>query len=461
MAAEAPPGEEKGARRETTLVSPLLVLLTGGIFLILVWLHVDGVNGPDYWRWPWLVRPDTLQAAGWMLLAATPFVFAHWAQQWNRPILALTLVLLALSLTQWTTLFVFPGKRSGLERLEAIVTSPIATSYFDGAGLMRFLDAERDGWLADYHDILPFTKGHAKTKPPGPVAFYYALRALAGDAATPLYAGIFITILSLVSVLTLYLWTRALFGPEPAFHAAALMAAMPSFVVFFPELDLAYPILSITALFTWHMALEEANRLLAALCGAVMFAASMMSYALLVVGAAMLVMLIARLSRGDRRALVTAAVALGSFLVLHIVFGLLTGFDAFATFLTALDQQDLMLAELERPYPRTVPWDLVDFAFGAGWIPVTAALLWAVRRMRVDNAHERTLLVGLLLPVIVALSGLLQSETARVWIFLLPLLAMASALEMSRWGLRWRVAAHLLLVCCSSAVAVNTVTIIP
>ena len=76
-----------------------------------------------------------------------------------------------------------------------------------------------------------------------------------------------------------------------------------------------------------------------------------------------------------------------------------------------------------------IPFDLLDFALGVGWAPVAAAIFFLRRSTRADVA-----VAGLVTPLIVAASGLLQAETARVWIFLMPFVAFAAALEMIHWG---------------------------
>jgi hypothetical protein len=71
-----------------------------------------------------------------------------------------------------------------------------------------------------------------------------------------------------------------------------------------------------------------------------------------------------------------------------------------------------------------------------------------------------TALAALAAPIIVALTGLLAAETARVWIFLMPLVAFPAALELARWRLRERVAVYVLLFGGAIAVYANAAFIV-
>jgi len=55
----------------------------------------------------------------------------------------------------------------------------------------------------------------------------------------------------------------------------------------------------------------------------------------------------------------------------------------------------------------------------------------------------------------VALTGLIQAETARVWIFLLPLLMIPAGLELSRWPPRLRAVAHVAMIAVTIALYAN------
>jgi hypothetical protein len=111
------------------------------------------------------------------------------------------------------------------------------------------------------------------------------------------------------------------------------------------------------------------------------------------------------------------------------------GFDPLSTFAAALRNQRLLLQGIHRPYPQTIPYDLLDYLLGQNWIvfiPVVYFLLSTRRQTR----DEEVMIVWLCLVQIlgVALLGLLAAETARVWLFMYPLLLFPAALELATWS---------------------------
>ena len=104
-------------------------------------------------------------------------------------------------------------------------------------------------------------------------------------------------------------------------------------------------------------------------------------------------------------------------------------------FRTTLQNQSAMLASFGRPYPKTILFDLTDFALGAAWIPWLLAI-FALANRQIAHSHRVWGWNGIAQIAVLAITGLLQAETARVWCFLLPLLALPAGAELSRWP-RW------------------------
>ena len=323
--------------------------------------------------------------------------------------------------------------------------------------------AERRGleadWLGQYDEVLRGAPLHARTKPPAPIAFYVATIRIAGPERAPLLAAALVSLLSAAAVVAMGAAVRVIANEDAALQAATLLALAPSMTLFFPALDPTYPLFSCAMLATWFLALTLGRTGAAVAFGLLLFAASLTSYALLVLGAPLVVMTLVVPYRGqdasarpDRissvlRRLRLTAIAVGSCAIAYGVLWLATRFDPISAFRTASSLQTALLHELHRPYPRTILFDLLDFALGSGWVPVVLAAFWVFTRARNEPAATRaTALASLATPLLVALTGLLQAETARVWIFLLPLLLLPASLELSRWPARWRLAAHLTLV---------------
>jgi len=159
----------------------------------------------------------------------------------------------------------------------------------------------------------------------------------------------------------------------------------------------------------------------------------MSGYTLLVVGLALGGMTWRRLRKRSTYEL--AGIAIGVAIAAHVVFALATGFNPISAFRTAMSMQAYQLPLLHRPWPKTIPFDILDFFLGAGWAPLVPAIFGLKQRREITIACFIT-------PFVVAFTGLIQTETARVWIFILPLLFLPAALEMQQWSRRQRIAAY-------------------
>jgi hypothetical protein len=137
-------------------------------------------------------------------------------------------------------------------------------------------------------------------------------------------------------------------------------------------------------------------------------------------------------------------------LLFYLVLFFFTGFRVIGTFETALVEQSKHLAGLVRPYPRTIVFDLTDFALGAGWLAFLLAGM-TLLNPHVDRTARNWCVLAIAQIVLLSLIGLMQAETARIWCFLLPLLMLAASAELSRWPRPARLltyAAAWLLMCC-------------
>jgi hypothetical protein len=304
---------------------------------------------------------------------------------------------------------------------------------------------------------------HSLNKPPLPILYYVLFTKVFGyDLDAALAAGIGVGILATLSVPATYVLIRTLAKrSDAAFHGASFIALSPSLVLFFPELDQVFPVLSCALLVTWARALGGGERRAALLFGLALLVASVTSYSFLVLGVFLAlystVTLLPR-PRGSQlaRALAQTAIALASFLALQAVLVLATGYRPWQTFRTALGNQERLLASIPRPYPQTILFDLTDFALGAGWIavPLVAYYFYAARK----SLLGRTPLLaaaGLAQVAVVAAAALLPGETARVWLFLLPLLMLPIGLELARWTLPARLLVYLCLWCLTTVIAKN------
>jgi hypothetical protein len=287
---------------------------------------------------------------------------------------------------------------------------------------------------------------HSRTHPPGPIVGFLAVIWLYGEEHSALIGGLLIALLAAGCVPATYGLARALgVSPPAAFEAACALALTPSLILMFPGLDQIYPLLSAALVGTWALALRGPRFELAARCGLALFVATFTAYNLLAVGAFMLGFAAWQLAS---RRCSAPSFAIASALVVstcagaYLLLWLWTGFDPIETFGNAIANQAAVAAVLDRPWPDTIPWDAIDFVRGAGWLlllPAGATLLRAVRR-RGDPLWLAALCFGQL--AVLALSGLLPAEAARLWTFVLPLLAIPAGIELARWGRGPRLVAY-------------------
>lgn len=420
------------------------VAVLGGLTLVLAVLlaqHAADLNGPSYWKWPWR-RIDTLRIFPPMFAAFVPALAALRIERNPRLPIALPLGLTMGSM--YALMLVAMGVQDdpfSLERIAINVSVPRITGYF--ANALQVGDDVR-AFMEAYPDRMAELIGHSKNKPPGLILFWTALVRLFGPTlGTAKLGGLLLGALGTASVPATY-WLARRMGAErtAAFRASALIALAPGIVLFLPQFDQFYPAAACLLLGAWIAALEENSRLYAALFGLWLGVITFFTYNLLVLGIFVALLAVWKTRQGQaRQVLELSAIALGTFLLFQLALFLATGWDPWATFRAAYANQKLILSRLpprfQRPYPDTIPFDLTDFLLGLAWVPALLAAwyFWP----RAGQLRDRTYwlaALGLAQIVGVALTGLLQVETARVWSFMFPLVAIPAGMELGRWTLR-------------------------
>ncbi len=453
-----------------------LLAVCAAVVLALLFTHTSQINGPWYWKWPWQTLPWSRLAVG--AGGIVPFVLAQYMQK-RRVLALILLVLCGLQFRLSSCLIRDPDWST--QWLVRTIRHPSIVSYFNDAGAI----GTDPNWLADYPKILPLTSLHTQSKPPGPVAYYLMwIRLLGYTDRAALWSGMgLITIQSLVVVLVYLLACEFLRSTQQAFLAASLYSLCPAAILITPQMDPAYAGWTCVLLIAWNQTLRRDSILAGLITGILTAAGLFFSYSLLLLGPLVLFLTFAwcpshspgtpgegrgegdlELESGSRvensphpnpapeyrrrgqevsKPLLRATVAtLIGIALMYGSFWLITGFNPIATFHSAWNNQHLLLTQHanERPYPMTILFDLTDFALGLGWVGVLIAAM-AVLRACIGNT--RMLVIACLgEPVFIAVSGLMQSETFRVWNFLVPLLLLPAAIELSYWPVRTRWTAY-------------------
>jgi hypothetical protein len=444
----------------TTLNVSLVVLLTA-VMVALVHAHVPGVNGTDYWNWSWRRLPifplyATMFAAMLPLLAALVLV----DKGKISPRAALGLMMLTTLALQLAAIREQPPY--GWERLIAIVRNSVNTSYYTTATFVKDVPVfGHDGWLFLYPGLLGEEFGemwHARFKPPGLMLYYYVLIQLFGDTPrAALIGGLSIAVLATLVVPATYALIRYYTaGNVPAaLSGAAFIALCPSLVLFLPQFDQLYPALACVILIAWGKALQRGRYTWAAAYGAALALALFLSYIFLILGVFLAVASILHIGergrRGAWRVLVQSTIAITTIFLFYLVLSALTGFDPILTFQTAGRLQETDLVFLARPFPRHMPFDVLDFALGSSWISFLLIAMYLARdgrhvvRLFGQLPEHRFVFLSLLQILTVAAAALLPGESARLWLPMLPLLMAPIGLELSRWPLWARLTVYVCL----------------
>jgi len=419
----------------------LVAVLAGRIAL-----HAEGANGPRYWRWRW-ENLDSLRVYPAMAIGLLPFVAAQWWFARGRR------VGVALALLMASTLL-FALANTAIREPDLSVERPISVIVENHVVMGYLTDARRFnqescvqavlGWLHELPERSPSLSLHGRNKPPGAVLYFTVMLHLLGRH-TALVAGLLVGMVSLFAIPACFALLRTL-GLEctAAFHGASYLALCPGLIVFFPQFDPLYALFSAVLLTLWVAAVDRRRTALAVTFGLSLAAFCFFTYNLLVLGAFVAAYWAWRVASGTlplKTGLRQAGVALLTVVGVYGLLWVVTDYHAIRAFLAAYGNQQTLAHKLARPYPASILHDLVDFMRGAAYVAgvlVVYALVHLRLIARESPRHAVLMLLCLGQIVLVAVIGLLQTETLRVWAFLLPLLMFPCAVALGHFSGRGR-----------------------
>ncbi|MGD0387453.1 MAG: hypothetical protein ABSC42_00745 [Tepidisphaeraceae bacterium] len=447
------------------------------VAIFLTWAlcgHRFGLNDEKYFRWQWRSDLPSKPLYFYALLSAVPFFLGQWLFQRRQESTWLALVLVTASMFGLMLMYTMlqPSYGTAGNRISDIVMNPVESGYFRDAEW--FSDA---GWsarrmLAEYPRLQSQLTGHVALKPPGPLLFDFALiRMFGASTGCAEISGILIGLIAALAAPATYLLVRHFTKQrQAAFFGASYLALCPS-MLFFPQFDQCYVVLAVGLTVTWAAALERNRLACAVACGLLGGLTSFFTYLPMV-----LVFFLAGYaiwewrrdpSRRKARILLFAAAAAAGLIAFYAAIWMAAGFDPLRTFQKAMEMQHQALANWrqavgfpDRRLPGTIPWDLYGFAMGSGWIGFILAAFYFARAKENRMRDLRVLAISLLCIgqfLFVAVTGLIQSETARVWIFMQPMLMLPIGLELASWSPRWRLAVYGALLLLTSAMCQNLV----
>ena len=437
----APPEIDKSALTVQQAAVILIIGLVFGIGVLNEWGPLNGFFNFTKWEWPW----QDLSPIQMGLALLVPFLLIAgvvWSADRNTSRVPMGFWLAALVVANFCLqLFSVLADPRGAERILQIVSSPNATSYFNDALSIQHLSQ----WLGHFDRVA--LHGHSVTHPAGPIVFYYLFARMFGPDVGALLGGCAVGLLASFGVVVMYhfagLWTN---DRRARLMASSFYALLPGLTVFFPELDQVYPLFSMLLILTFVKALNTTGNWYrpALAFGAILFLASFFAYNLLTIGAFLLYYSLWWLWNEGKALTLLRTAALSVLLAgaLYLLLWVTTSYNPPAAFRHAMALQRGNAQWLARPYHVFVLTDLYDFALAAGIIAIPI-LVFRLTKLRDDFKANPTgtalMLIGLATLLTVDLSGLLRGETARVWLFLQPLLVVPVALELARVRWPWRI----------------------
>lgn len=259
--------------------------------------------------------------------------------------------------------------------------------------------------------------------------------------------------LAVLTIIPVYLLTRAVYSRRAGLAAAAFCALIPALNMFAPYPDQILPVVALASFYFFWRAAKGGNLWWAAASGLVIFIGLQFTLAiaviLLTIGvAAALIILQARLSK-DPQALspgawaARAAMGLAGFVVPALALKLFLDYDVLDVWRTCYVKHADFAQLFGRTYWKWALFSPVEMALFMG-VPVACLAAWRIVRQARGAALMRTpadaappfdvVLWSFVLTVLVLdVSGKSLGEVGRLWMFLMPFGAMAAAEEVSRW----------------------------
>ncbi|MCJ8329603.1 MAG: hypothetical protein HRT89_21040 [Lentisphaeria bacterium] len=441
-------------KKYTSLVLAATVI----IFLIsvgLIYQHNGLMNGPPWFKWGWRSMPWTCNI--FMLPGLIICIAGYLVYEKKRNIkIALSCFLIANIYMQIISVGTPPQSFSITNLNNRLIYKTINIHYNSQFNDAYIPDGPLD-LLKNYEKYQTNEmKGHSVNKGPGMILFYMFFISLFEEkSSAALISALFILIISSLSIRALFTLAKVCsLGDKTAITAAAIFSMSPALTQLTPVFDTLYPILACTMLSAWILAIKKNDWRYSLLFASLLFISVMCTFALLVLGFIFVTagfFYVDKKKQFVKQSLISAACFSTLFLLMKILFS----FSIVQCFTTALKKESEFQEMLNRPYPNTIPYDLVDFALGSSFVIAILVLIFLlVPRLR----HKKTVLLCALFVgqiLVTTVTGLLRCETVRVWLFMQPFMMIPAALAMRKLPLHLKLIILVLIFCTSIAAFQN------
>lgn len=455
-----PKDDENHPAVRSNALRAVVVLAVAAFFAVAVHQHLFNVNSQYYYTWNWRWIPS-LTVYPVMLPLGIPFFLAQ-ALYARRPSAIWVGLLMISALGLMIGGACVQQTPPGWFRIADVIQSRWSTGYFAQAAALIHKGIGARELLARYPVTLAHFYLHPREKPPGLLLIQIGIIRLLGPGQTgAMFSGLMIGVMASFSVLATYVFIAFFTGDrDAAFFGASYLTLCPAFLLFFPMYEQCFAILTVAVTILWALALMRNQLRYSAALGIAYAVAGFVTYlpgviAIFLVGFALLRYFTDPRCRFGQIS-VHLTVSLASLIACYAVLWAATGFDPIATLRESIRQVYIVWDILFNVYHyrhHSLPWtfftDLYDFALGSGWMSfVLAALYFRSAFGKATTPQFRVAILCALQFVMIALSGKLPTETARVWMFMLPMLMLPVGLELANWrsGARLAVYAALLLL---------------
>lgn len=446
----------------------LIVVLCSIAYWALLFFRLPILQSLPWWFWKFRDTPlsGLLYLAVGIAIAAAGVALVLYTPQRR------TLNLVLLIVAGYTLQLAFGlADGRGVESLrDRVVRSGQIECMRVAVGRYELLDFARH-----YEDYLHHSElwryDYIRTKPPGTTLFFMTVERTTNwffGAQTEqkrmenlTTVGMFLfPFLAVLTVVPLFFFSRFFLPERHAMIPAVLYIFCPNAVLLTMSIDqFLFPLASMVVLWLGGLSSTRANPAIAFFAGAALYVSVYLSFSVLsLLLLCPLVIIILRASgEPTRRSLKTVAALLGTcaagFLAALVLFRIALQYDMITRFSAAIAaHEDIKswMPGIENVITFAFV-NYVEFAFGVG-IALTIVFLDQLGSTAIDLTHKEMNSVGLLATVLVTILlalgilGKVKAETARLWLYLVPVVCVVVAGRLLRRFPTSPVAALLLII---------------
>ena len=423
----------------------ILTLISTAVICFCLYHHIY-LNGSRFHGFTWHRAPFFPLVPLTFLCAVPVFILTFLPGPFRCPVIAIPILTLCSFALELTSSTLQNNSTSLRPIIHHTAHAPLAHGFFhDAEGLIATKTSPLT-LLRTYPQRMPSHRYHVRNKGPFTILYYYCILRLvpdstgAGRDTAALIGALGLGLLASLAIPASYYMLRTFdIPPHPALLALCAYTLMPAQLIFLPEFDTFY--VSLTALITafWWRALITSKKRYAIAAALTLSFTTLFAFNTLIIAALLIAMTILR--RAPRIALTQLTTAFTTVLVFHLLLYLTTGYNPITTFIQAWREQHIAFHAINppRPWPTTIATDLTNFLYPLGFLPLILLISYVLQRRGPSLALGLTCLA---LPIFIALTGLLPSESHRLWLFIIPPLLIPIATEFPHWPVHHRLTFH-------------------